>query len=958
MPQPTWITPAGSLGTIPENIFYSVSVQAVAEGQDVFFRLIAGELPDGVQVNTNGIIEGVPKSTVKIQGVPKEVSQDITSKFAIRAYTVKTVGNQILIDRLADRTFSITVSGQDVPEFITPAGNVGTYYDGTEASVKIDYTDVDPDDRVKVRLISGELPPGLVLNENTGLISGVIIPLVGPPGTAPTGFDATEYDQYPFDFGTRAASKNFQFTLEVSDGKGSSARTFEIYVYAKSTMRADTTAITADNTFVTADVTPDHVPLLLTPEGDLGRVRADNFYAFKFDGIDFDGDPIEYSLSVGPGIGYSDAPYDTLGFDRGAFSLPPGLQLDPNTGWLYGYIPNQGVTEFTYKFAIQVKQKIEPATPWDALTSYQAGDIVSYLGSNFTALIDTIPGIAPTNTAYWSPQYVPTSRYYYFTLTIVGNIETGVTWLVDPDLGTINNGAISTLYVEAVSVAGRSLQYQLVQPGSRLPQGLTLQPSGNITGRVSFNTFALDGGTTTFDVNSKSRTVTRPTTFDSKYTFTVNAYSPESAQIIYQVASIIVTDGGSGYTSQPIITISPPPLTENSEQATAGVATIVGGKITAISLGNPGAGYTSPPTITITGGGGAGATAVCTIIESKIINAVSVFRTFTLEVVRKFNEPYETLYVKCMPPLADRALINQLIQNQDIIPVDLVYRADDSNFGVAQNVTYDHAYGLTASTYSEYMSSLVINHYWKNITLGEIKTARALDSKGNVLYEVVYSSIVDDLVNNQGQSVKKRVTLPYPVYLDDNTQVTQVYPNSLPNMRNQVIDTVGQVNPALPLWMTSKQENGQVLGFTPAWIIAYVKPGQGSRVAYNIREQFGDKLNLVDFKIDRYEINRSQTYDWDPTTQQWQPQPPMATTFDTYQTPIQIVGWQNDSLQTIYWQNVDNEVVFWNTPSRGLPQRGTIFDGNATVFITPADRWTNTDNFDKYLVFPRINILE
>ena len=55
MPQPVWITPPGSLGTIPENIFYQVTVEADGQGQPVFFRVIAGELPDGIQVTRNGI---------------------------------------------------------------------------------------------------------------------------------------------------------------------------------------------------------------------------------------------------------------------------------------------------------------------------------------------------------------------------------------------------------------------------------------------------------------------------------------------------------------------------------------------------------------------------------------------------------------------------------------------------------------------------------------------------------------------------------------------------------------------------------------------------------------------------------------------------------------------------------------------------------------------------------------
>lgn len=911
--QPQWVTAAGTLGTIPEGVFYSAPVQAVANGANVYFRLIAGELPDGVQINTNGLVQGVPRNKITVQGVPAQVNRDVTSKFAIRAYT--TIDNQStgLIDRISDRTFSLTVTGQNIPDFITPAGNIGTYYDGTPVELQIKFEDLDPGDQVTIKILSGELPPGLVLDPKTGLISGVIAPLVGPAGSAPTGFSATQFDQYPFDFSTRSASKNYQFTLVITDGKNTNTRTFEIFVYSKDSMSADTTDFTADNTWITADVVPTRTPVLLTPPGSLGTVRADNFYAFKFDAIDFDGDPVEYSVTVGAGIGYDATPYDTTGYDRGAFSLPPGLQIDPYTGWFYGYIPNQGATQQTYQFAVRVFKRNDPTI---------------------------------------------ISGYYYFTITVIGNLETLVTWLNGPDLGTINNGAISSLYVAASNVGGRSLQYRLAQPGSRLPQGLTLQPSGNITGRVSFNTFALDGGTTTFDVNSYNRSITSPTTFDTKFTFTVNAFAPESSQVVYKVGSITVTNGGSGYISQPTITISAPPDTSNAEQATAGVATIVGGQITAIALGNPGRGYTSPPTITITGGGGSDATAVATIVESQILNTVSVFRTFTLQVIRAFDEPYETLYVKCMPPLADRDIISQLIQNQDIIPVDLVYRPDDPNFGVAKNVTYDHAYGLTASTYSEYMSSLVINHYWKNVVLGEIKTAQALDSSGNIIYEVVYSTIVDDLVNNQGQSVSKKINLPYPTNLSDDTEVNVVYPNSLVNMRDQVIDTVGQINPALPLWMTSKQPDGQVLGFTPAWVIAYVNPGQSSRVAYNIREQFGNQLNLIDFKIDRYEIDRSQTYDWDADIQQWIPQPPAATTFDTYQNPIQIVGWQNNSLQTVYWQNINSEIVFWNTPSRGLPRRGTIFDGGATVFITPADRWTNTDSFDKYLVFPRINILE
>lgn len=918
MIQPQWITPAGSLGVIPEGVFYSVPVQAQAGPEDVFFRLIAGRLPDGVTVNTNGVIEGIPRSTVRVQGVPSEVGEDITSQFAIRAYTVDPNG---FIKRLADRTFTITVTGQDIPEFVTPAGNIGTFYDGTKVRLPVEFTDTDPGDQVRIRVLSGQLPPGLTIDPVTGIISGIILPLVGPPNTAQGGYDITAYAEYPYDFGTRSANTNYQFTLEITDGKQSNIRTFEIYVYAKSTMVADTTDISSDETFPTADVTPNHVPVLLNEPGFIGRYRADNWFAYKFDAIDFDGDPIEYSITVGAGIGFDSASvnaqpgsYDQGAFDRGTFSLPPGLSIDPDTGWFYGYIPDQGATEFTYEFAVRVFKRNDPTV---------------------------------------------ISEYYYFTITITGDVETEVSWLTEPDLGSIDNGAISTLAVQAVNAGGRSLQYR-IEPGSdsRLPQGLTLQSSGNITGRVSFNTFCLDSGITTFDAVPANLNIADETTFDSTYRFTVNAFAAETEQIGYQVSSIVITNGGSGYVTQPTITISAPPPTRGSIQATVGAITIVGGVITAVAVGNPGRGYVSPPAVIITGGGGVGASAVTRVIESQLTNAVSVFRRFVLTVRRAFNTPYEKLYVKCMPPQEDRDLIADLVQNQDLIPVDLVYRPDDPNFGVARNVIYDHAYGLYPASLDDYVSSLDINHYWKNVVLGEFTTAQALDADGNVLYELVYSPVVDDLVNDQGTSVGKEVELAYPVDYQDLDQVDVVYPNSLDNMRDQVIDTVGQISPALPLWMTSKQTNGRVLGFTPAWVIAYCRPGRSGQVLYNIQQNFGNTFNVVDFKIDRYEIDRSQTHDYDSSTGQWIPQPPQATTFDVYSEPSQVVPWFNDLILPIQWENDQDAAVVWqNTPS-GIVQTGTVFDGGSTTFVTPADRWIATDIFDKYLLFPKANILK
>jgi hypothetical protein len=249
---------------------------------------------------------------------------------------------------------------------------------------------------------------------------------------------------------------------------------------------------------------------------------------------------------------------------------------------------------------------------------------------------------------------------------------------------------------------------------------------------------------------------------------------------------------------------------------------------------------------------------------------------------------------------------------------------------------------------------LTQNHYWKNLVLGEIKTAQARDATGQVIYEVVYSQVVDDLVNRQGESVSKTVQLPFAIdYGDDLVNVTSVTPNSLINMRDQVIDTVGQVSNILPAWMISQQQNGRVLGFVPSWVIAYTQPGRAEQIAYNIRTQFDQPLNLIDFEVDRYELDRLLTKNWDPATDEWIPSPPQVTTFDGSGDPA---DWTNNLLQPVQWVNDENIAIIW--VSGGETGEPTIFDQNSMQFTAPVDMYSSTQIYDKYLVFTKRNILE
>ena len=546
----------------------------------------------------------------------------------------------------------------------------------------------------------------------------------------------------------------------------------------------------------------------MNDDNDVHESKAPLLIVVILVGIDIDDDPFKF-IAVG--------------------ELPPGLTLNADSGWLSGYIPNLGITEIVYNIVVRVYKTYNP-------------DVIS------------------------DP--------YDYTLTVTGPISGEIVWLTPSDpvaianaiitgiasLGSIPNGNTSLFYVRAVSLGGLELHYQLVSGSdSLLPQGLQLLPSGEIAGRVSFNTFALDGGTTTFDVSKENGS--DPTTFDMTFIFTVNAYS--------------------------------------------------------------------------------------------LNGVVNVTKTFSITVIRVYDEPYDNLYIQCMPPQSDRDLINSLLQNSDIFEPDLIYRPQDPNFGIAKNVTYRHAYGLTSATLADYYSSLYENHYWKNLILGEIKTAQARDADGNIIYEVVYSQVVDDLVNAQGESVNKSVVLPYAINAGEPNAIDVVYPNSLINMRDQVIDTVGQISRVLPLWMTSKQADGSILGFTPAWVLAYAKPACADRIAYYIKNQFSPRLNVIDFKVDRYELDRLLSKNWDSVTGEWIPTPSTLTTFDINGV---ISSWINLASVTVSWLN-NNSTDFISSWTTATPP-GTTFDGGSMQFVDPVDMYTNTQAYDKYLVFPKVNILE
>ena len=183
-------------------------------------------------------------------------------------------------------------------------------------------------------------------------------------------------------------------------------------------------------------------------------------------------------------------------------NLPPGMELDSIAGEVTGTVPYQPSVTNTYNFTIRA-----------------------------------------TTTA--SNQQETASADKLFTIEIIGELESGIQWITDSDLGAINPNMGSMLGVVAASkLYGGFVNYSLVETNpdktlSELPPGLTLLSSGAIVGKV--RQYAQDGtlgltrfGSTTFDGGA--------TTFDKSYTFTVRASDVFNFAQLDRTFTVQVTD--------------------------------------------------------------------------------------------------------------------------------------------------------------------------------------------------------------------------------------------------------------------------------------------------------------------------------------------------------------------------------------------------------------------------------
>lgn len=235
------------------------------------------------------------------------------------------------------------------------------------------------------------------------------------------------------------------------------------------------------------------------------------------------------------------------------------------------------------------------------------------------------------------------------------------------------------------------------------------------------------------------------------------------------------------------------------------------------------------------------------IRASDIYNQV-IEKDFVLSVTKYDNIQYTQIYTKPFLNRNARYDYSVFISDPNIFPRSLIYRPDDPNFGVQENIILHLEYGIQQVNLGDYLEAMAQGFYRKKLWFGNVKSSIAKDEYGNHVYDVVYIEIVDPLKNVS------------EVFSENLTDI-YVYPNSINEMRRslelvEINSSIVKVDEfQLPKWMRTPQPfTGLSLGYTLSVPLCYTLPGSSDLIIKKIKDS-DFKFDKINFEIDRLIVN-------------------------------------------------------------------------------------------------------
>lgn len=892
----TWITPVGNLAPIiAERRIQNIPISATSTVGPITYSVIAGSLPRGmrlfvvasrpptyvtfdnllitfdnllitfdndftfINIPGNNTVTG-PQTLGFVGGSPTEVRKTTTSRFVIRA------NDGVDIE---DRTFSITVDGADIPEWITregflPVGEGNSLF--VLDNSRVDYqlqasdTDVIVGDVLEYRLVAtgGELPPGLSLS-TSGLISGFTDPIFaleylgfynGGYDTAPwditpldftsgqsNGFDTFIYDNQTYDYSEpvvspRRLSRIYNFVVAVSDGVYSVNRLFKIFVVTEEFLQNNNNIVQIDANVFQTDSSFVRKPLWIT-NSNLGRIRANNYvtvFLEVYNPPELEGTIAYFMLATNPGT-YQlkstgeiilNGAYEisgTLPFfpisDRLVINANEFDVLDPETeNLLYPDEDGENLLRLTLD---SITGQLAGSVPYQAAVARTYKFTVLAINYPVASQSYNIRGDWQSTTAYQVDDAVRFNRLIYICVRqhidqVPGQGEEF--WIL------IVESAAKTFTMDIIGEIDGGIEWLSVQDlGTIKPN----QPS-----QVSVNARSLKyGGRVVYEL--------------------VSGKLPPGLQL-YSTGIIQGKVRQFGDSSTPGLTRFYDMVSNRRD-----FSTTFDGNTTTFDRKFEFA-----------------------IKARDSANVAESVRTFSVTVLAQAAKTFANLYVKAFQVKEKRLEWYNFITDADVFRSKELYRPGDVNFGIQTNFQMLVYAGIESVEATKYVQAMSRNHNRKRLLFGDLQIAVAKDpTTQEPLYEVIYVTMVDEHEKN-GKSISQTVQLSNTIEskvltsynsikIDSdilrisNSDHQQAFPNSIKNMRKRIQGVGERDREFLPLWMRSIQPAGTAeTGFVKALVLCYANPGQAATILIRINNRIrneGFDFKMFDFTADRYVID-------------------------------------------------------------------------------------------------------
>jgi len=277
-------------------------------------------------------------------------------------------------------------------------------------------------------------------------------------------------------------------------------------------------------------------------------------------------------------------------------------------------------------------------------------------------------------------------------------------------------------------------------------------------------------------------------------------------------------------------------------------------------------------------------------------NESATTKTFNLDINTPNNKLYSNLYVKPFLKSDMRSKLTEFFSDTGIFEPKSMYRSSDLEFGIQNELKMLLYPGIETKNLSAYIYAFSRSSK-KKFRIGNLKKAIAKTPGTNdVVYELVYLEIVDNLENNN-VSISEYINtafLNHPITVDQSTRdiidrdkfdnninvmtldalsnikiqdrvitvdydgqlvsdknKSNVFGNSIKNLQKKIANIGDSERNYLPLWMRTPQTfSGVEQGFTKAIPLCYCVPGTADNIILNIKHS-GFDFKMINYTVDR-----------------------------------------------------------------------------------------------------------